>query len=130
MSILSELKQIALRLELPVQTGSFQKKPPDVFLVLTPMTETFPEHADNTPQFTQPEVRLSLYAKGSYTRLTDTLVRCLLQADFTVTGRQYIEYETDTGYHHYEIDVTKAYPFILNEPANKKSSQIEESAEN
>ena len=115
MSILSELKQIALRLELPVQTGSFQKKPPDVFLVLTPMTETFPEHADNAPQFTQPEVRLSLYAKGSYTRLTDTLVRCLLQADFTVTGRQYIEYETDTGYHHYEIDVTKAYPFILNE---------------
>ena len=115
MSILSELKQIALRLELPVQTGSFQKKPPDVFLVLTPMTETFPEHADNAPQFTQPEVRLSLYSKGSYTRLTDTLVRQLLQADFTVTNRQYIEYETDTGYHHYEIDVTKAYPFVLNE---------------
>ena len=115
MSILSELKQIALRLELPVQTGSFQKKPPDVFLVLTPMTETFPEHADNAPQFTQPEVRLSLYAKGSYTRLTDTLVRCLLQADFTVTDRQYIEYEAETGYNHYEIDVTKAYPFLLNE---------------
>ena len=108
MSILSELKQIALRLELPVQTGSFQKKPPDVFLVLTPMTETFPEHADNAPQFTQPEVRLSLYAKSSYTRLTDTLVRQLLQADFTVTNRQYIEYETDTGYHHYAIDVAAA----------------------
>ena len=115
MSILSELKQIARRLAIPVQTGSFQKKPPDVFLVLTPMTETFPEHADNAPQFTQPEVRLSLYAKGSYTRLTDTLVRCLLQADFTVTGRQYIEYETDTGYHHYEIDVTKVYPYHFNE---------------
>ena len=115
MSILSELKQIALRLELPVQTGSFQKKPPDVFLVLTPMTEVFPEHADNAPQFTQPEVRLSLYAKGSSTRLSDTLGRCLLQADFTVTGRQYIEYEAETGYHHYEIDVTKTYPFILNE---------------
>ena len=130
MSILSELKQIAQRLAIPVQTGSFQKKPPDVFLVLMPMTETFPEHADNAPQFTQPEVRLSLYAKGSYTRLTDTLVRQLLQEDFTVTGRQYIEYESDTGYHHYEIDVTKVYPFHVNEPANKKSSQIEESAEN
>ena len=115
LSILAELKQIAQQLTIPVQTGSFQKKPPDVFLVLLPMTEIFPEHADNTPQFTQPEVRLSLYSKGSYTRLTDTLVRQLLQADFTVTNRQYIEYETDTGYHHYEIDVTKAYPFILNE---------------
>ena len=115
LSILAELKQIAQQLTIPVQTGSFQKKPPDVFLVLLPMTEIFPEHADNTPQFTQPEVRLSLYSKGSYTRLTDTLVRQLLQADFTVTNRQYIEYETDTGYHHYEFDVTKTYPFILNE---------------
>ena len=114
-SILAELKQIVLQLAIPVQTGSFQKKPPDEFLVLMPMTEIFPEHADNTPQFTQPEVRLSLYSKGSYTRLTDTLVRQLLQADFTVTNRQYIEYETDTGYHHYEIDVTKAYPFLLKE---------------
>ena len=117
LSILAELKQIVLQLAIPVQTGSFQKKPPDVFLVLMPMTEIFPEHADNTPQFTQPEVRLSLYAKSSYTRLTDTLVRQLLQADFTVTNRQYIEYEADTGYHHYEIDVTKAYPYILNKEA-------------
>ena len=115
MSILSELKRIAQRLAIPIQTGSFQKKPPDVFLVLTPMTESFPEHADNEPQFTQPEVRLSLYSKGSYTSLADTLVRRLLQADFTVTNRQYIEYEADTGYHHYEIDATKAYPFMLNE---------------
>ena len=111
MSILSELKRIAQRLAIPVQTGSFQKKPPDMFLVLTPMTESFPEHADNKPQFTQPEVRLSLYSKGSYTGLADTLVRRLLQADFTVTNRQYIGYEPDTGYHHYEIDVTKVYPF-------------------
>ena len=115
MSILSELKQIALQLAIPVQTGSYQKKPPDVFLVLIPMTEIFPEHADNAPQFTQPEVRLSLYSKGSYTDLADTLVKWLLQADFTVTGRQYIEYEADTGYHHYEIDVTKVYPYHFNE---------------
>ena len=114
-SILAELKQIVLQLAIPVQTGSFQKKPPDTFLVLIPMSDIFPQHADNSPQYNEPEVRLSLYSKGSYTRLTDTLVRQLLQADFTVTSRQYIEYETDTGYHHYEIDVTKAYPFLLNE---------------
>ena len=119
MSILSELKLIAQRLAIPVQTGNFQKKPPDVFLVLTPMTEIFPEHADDEPQCTQPEVRLSLYSKGSYTGLADTLVKRLLQSDFTVTGRQYIEYETDTGFHHYEIDVAKAYPFILNEEQNQ-----------
>ena len=115
LSILAELKLIAQRLAIPVQTAAFQKKPPDTFLVLTPMVEIFPEHADDEPQFTQPEVRLSLYSKGSYTILADTLVRRLLQSGFTVTARQYIEYETDTGYHHYEIDVTKVYPFNLNE---------------
>jgi len=113
-SILAEIKTIADGLFLPVETGAFKKKPPDIFLVLTPMSDIFPQHADNVPQFTQPEVRLSLYSKGSYTDLADTLVKWLLQADFTVTGRQYIEYEADTGYHHYEIDVTKAYPFLLN----------------
>ena len=115
LSILAELKLIAQRLAIPVQTAAFQKKPPDTFLVLTPMAEIFPEHADDAPQLTQPEVRLSLYTKGSYTILADTLVRRLLQSGFTVTARQYIEYETDTGYHHYEIDVTKVYPFNLNE---------------
>lgn len=115
MSILAELKLIAQRLAIPVQTGSFQKKPPGTFLVLTPLTESFPEHADDEPQITQPEVRLSLYTKGSYTTLTDALVRMLLIDDFTVISRQYIEFESDTGYHHYEIDVAKVYPFILNE---------------
>ena len=111
--ILAELKLIAQRLAVPVQTASFQKKPPDTFLVLIPLVETFPEHADDEPQLTQPEVRLSLYTKGSYTTLADTLVRTLLKSDFCVVNRQYIEYETDTGYHHYEIDVTKVYPFNL-----------------
>ena len=115
LSILAELKLIAQRLAIPVQTAAFQKKPPDTFLVLIPLVETFPEHADDAPQLTQPEVRLSLYTKGSYTILADTLVRRLLQSGFTVTARQYIEYEADTGYHHYEIDVTKVYPFNLNE---------------
>ena len=115
LSILAELKQIVLQLAIPVQTGSFQKKPPDTFLVLTPMSDIFPQHADNSPQYTEPEVRLSLYVRGSYTTLADALVRTLLQNDFTVTGRQYIEYESDTGYHHYEIDVTKVYPYHFNE---------------
>ena len=112
-SILSELTLIAQNLAIPVQTGGYQKKPPRTYLVITPMTELFPEHADDVPQYTQPEVRLSLYTKGSYTSLADRLVRKLLTNDFTVTGRQYIEFESDTDYHHYEIDAAKAYPFTL-----------------
>ena len=119
MSILAEIKTIADGLHLPVETGAFKKKPPDIFLVLTPMSDIFPQHADNSPQYTEPEVRLSLYVRGSYTTLADALVRALLRNDFTVTGRQYVAYESDTGYHHYEIDVTKVYPYHFNGETNE-----------
>ena len=115
MSVLSDINATLEPLGIPLETGVFKDEAPDKYIVVVPMADSFELHADNTPGCDIQEARISLYAKGSYTRLTDTLVRCLLQADFTVTGRQYIEYETDTGYHHYEIDVTKAYPFILNE---------------
>ena len=122
LSILAELKLLIHRLAIPVQTGGYMKAPPATFLVLIPLTESFPEHADDEPQLNQPEVRLSLYTKGSYTGLANTLVRELLRSDFSVINRQYIEYESDTGYHHYEIDVTKVYPFILN-PADSSDEE-------
>jgi len=33
----------------------------------------------------------------------------LLQNGFTVTGRMYNGYETDTGYHHYTVDAAQYY---------------------
>jgi len=37
------------------------------------------------------------------------MVRLLLADDFTITERRYIGYETETGYHHYVVDVAKHY---------------------
>ena len=37
------------------------------------------------------------------------LIRLLLRDDFTITGRLYNGYETETGYHHYTVDVAKHY---------------------
>lgn len=62
-------------------------------------------HAGKMPQ----EARLSLFTKGSYTKLKNALVRALLGADFYITDRRYIGYETETGYHHYAIDVAQIY---------------------
>ena len=55
------------------------------------------------------EARLSLFTKGSYTKLKNSLVRALLGADFYITDRRYIGFETETGYHHYAIDVAQIY---------------------
>jgi hypothetical protein len=37
------------------------------------------------------------------------IVKELLMADFMITDRRYIGHEDDTGFHHYAIDVLKAY---------------------
>ena len=109
MSLLSELNTIAGSCAIPVETGVFTDPAPDTYLVLTPLSDTFDLHADDRPGIDTQEVRLSLFTKGSYTKLKNRLVHTLLGADFYITDRRYIGFETDTGYHHYAIDVAKSY---------------------
>ena len=108
-SLLSELKTVADACSIPVETGVFSGVPPDLYLLITPMADTFELHADNSPGYDTQEARLSLFVKGSYTATKDTLVRALLGADFCITDRRYIAHEDDTGFHHYAIDVAKLY---------------------
>ena len=109
MSLLSELNTLLSGCGIPVETGAFSDKAPDSYLVITPLTETFELHANNTPSCETQEARLSLYSKGSYTKVKNAIVRTLLGADFYITDRRYIGFETDTGYHHYAIDVAQIY---------------------
>ena len=41
--------------------------------------------------------------------IKNAVVKALLAAEFTVTNRQYIGFEADTGYHHYNVDVANYY---------------------
>ena len=74
-----------------------------------PLTDAFDLHADNAPGVEVQEARLSLFSQGSYTAMKSAVTKALLAADFTITERRYIGYETDTGYHHYNVDVAKYY---------------------
>lgn len=109
MSLLEELNAICAEMEIPVETGVFSDEAPDAYIVITPLSDTFDLHADNAPGVDVQEARLSLYVRGSYTALKNRLVRLLLRNDFTVTGRMYNGYETDTGYHHYTVDAAQYY---------------------
>ena len=109
MSLLSELKIVIEAVGLPVETGMFSDEPPDEYVVVTPLADTYELHADNLPGYETQEARLSLFSRGNYTAIKDTLVRALLGADFCITDRRYIGHEDDTGYHHYAIDVAKLY---------------------
>jgi len=109
MSILTETNTLLTGIPLPVETGVFSGKAPDEYVVVTPLADTFPVHADNCPQSETQEARLSLFSKGNYLRRKNEITRALLAADFTITSRLYISHEADTGYHHYAIDVAKNY---------------------
>ena len=109
MSLLSEIKAAVTGCGLPVETGVFSGEPPEEYVVVTPLADTYELHADNLPGYEAQEARLSLFSKGNYTAIKDTLVRALLGADFCITDRRYIGHEDDTGFHHYALDVAKTY---------------------
>jgi hypothetical protein len=107
MSVLSELYTIINTLEIPVETGVFSGVPPDEYLVITPLTESFPIFGDDTPLMNLPEYRLSLFSKGNYNNTKNTLTAALLEGGFTITERRYNGYDAETSYHGFTIDVQK-----------------------
>lgn len=109
MSLLSEIKPAVEGCGLSVETGVFSGTPPDGYVVVTPLGDSFGLHADNSPEYETQEARLSLFVKGNYMPYKKKLVKKLLAADFTITDRRYIGHEDDTGFHHYAIDVAKLY---------------------
>ena len=109
MSILVDINATLKVLGIPIETGVFHDDAPDKYIVIVPLTDSFILHADNTPEYDIQEARISLYAQGSYTKEKNAIIRALLNADFTITDRRYIGYETETGYFHYNVDVAKHY---------------------
>ena len=108
MSVLQELNTLLAPI-LPIETGVFSGVPPDEYLVLTPLADSFALFGDNAPLIDVSEVRISLFSKGNYLKRKNQIVKSLLSSEFTITGRRYIGHEDDTGYHHYAIDVAKEY---------------------
>jgi len=111
LSILEELNSLLSPI-IPCETGVFSDTAPDKYLVITPLSDTFALYTDDQPAIETAEARLSIFDKGNYTQTKNQVIRALLDAGFTITDRRYIGYETDTGYHHYAIDVGKCYEII------------------
>jgi len=109
LNALADIQSALDGLGIPVETGISRKAPPERYIVVVPLTDTFDLHADNSPGYDVQEVRLSLYSKKNYTAMKNMVVKALLDADFTITERRYIGYEADTGYFHYVVDVAKHY---------------------
>ena len=109
MSILSDIQTALSGVNIPIETGVFSDAAPSKYMVVVPMADSFNLHADNGPGYDVQEARISLFAQGNYTKEKNAVVKALLAADLTITDRRYIGYETETGYHHYAVDVANYY---------------------
>lgn len=109
MNIFEEFNGVLGGLGIPVETGVFSGTAPDAYLVIVPLSDGFGYHADNTPHEDVQEARVSVYSKGNYIAIKNKIVKALVGAEFTITDRRYIGYETETGYHHYVVDAQKNY---------------------
>jgi len=109
MNILENLTSLLAELQIPFATGHYGDVPPDTYVVIIPLADSFDLAADNMPQMDVQEARLALYSKDNYYPLRQKITKALLAADFNITDRRYIEFETDTRYHHIAIVVSKHY---------------------
>jgi hypothetical protein len=106
--ILDELTALLSPL-LPVETGVFSEKAPAEYVVLTPLADDFSLFGSDQPDCEIQHVRLSLFSKGNYILRARQLVKALLAAGFTITARQYIGRDDDSGYFSLAIDICKIY---------------------
>ena len=109
MSILEDLNGTLSSTGIPYQTGIFDDKAPDKYIVITPLVDTLELYGDNGPDGTVEEARLSLFSRENYTADKNRLVDLLLSEDYTITYITYVGFETDTKYHHLAIEVEKYY---------------------
>lgn len=105
MSILETLNFVIEELGIPVETGEYSEKVPPVYVVLTPLVDSYELFSDNKPQAETEEVRVSLFNYGNYIENKNKICEAILDADLIITNRRYIGFDRETGYHNYAIDV-------------------------
>ncbi|GHU77500.1 hypothetical protein AGMMS49992_25560 [Clostridia bacterium] len=109
MNLLNEMVEALNALGIPVETGVFSETPPDTYAVITPLADTFPICADDTPEIDLQEARVSLFTKNNPRTLRNQIIRAFLAAGISITDRVYVGYEADVSLHHIAIDAEKQY---------------------
>lgn len=108
-NILLDITKLMQDIEMPCETGAYTNKAPNQYVVITPIYDDLELYGDDKPTCIIEEARISLFTKGNYLKAKNKILHKLIDDDFTVTDAHYIEFEEDTKYHHYNIDVEKHY---------------------
>lgn len=111
MSIYELIRDTLQSLNIPVSINENVDKNAVSFIIIIPLYDGFDVFADNKPGIEINEVELAIYTKGNYLKLVKDITDLLIEADFTITNRRYIEFEKDTKLHHYIIDVAMEFSY-------------------
>lgn len=108
-SILSDVVSICGAISLPCEVGVYHATPaPAKYAVLVPIdVDTL--CADDHPQQEVQSLRIMLYVKGNYTETLKKLKNKIVDAGLCISDSRHVEYEPDSDYHSYAVDVEKNY---------------------
>jgi hypothetical protein len=109
--ILAELTKLLAPIA-PIETGYFSEEAPETYIVLTPIMDDLTDYSDDLPENTAPEMRISLFTTSNYQTIIGRITVLLLENGCTITARQLADFDNDTKYYNYAIDVTKKYYFV------------------
>jgi hypothetical protein len=106
---------------LPCYFGIFPEETPDGYAVITPLTDSFGNYADDHARHEISTAQISVFTIGGYRQKVRDITASLLEHDFIVTSRFYAgQNDNQSGvqtdvYHHYVIEVEKLYGNTYNE---------------
>lgn len=109
MSIYELIIQTLKPLDILVSMQQNKDKASSRYVTMIPLYDNYEVFADNKPTLEVSQVQLAIFAKGNYLDLVAEINKALIEADFTITNRKYIEYEEDIKLHHYVIDVAMEF---------------------
>ncbi len=112
MTISQKIIKALASLNIPITLVENQVRTASEYIVLIPISDTFPVYANNRPLAEINEMELAVYIKGNYLDLIDKILKLLITAEFAITDRRYVEYEATTKFHHYAIDVAMENIFL------------------
>ena len=107
MTILEGLKNLFGEMSIPVETLMLSDPPKGQYVVLTPGEDRY-LYRDDKPKYVISNATISLFQKWNYIKTKNNIVKELISNGYTITDTRFVEFDVESGYYHYSIDVEKS----------------------
>jgi hypothetical protein len=114
-NILTEITDVLNKLDVPMQTGTFDDVTVDEFVVFIPIEDSFDAFADNIPTVDKQTARICVCSMNNPYELRDKIVKILLNRNFSILSRKSGGFDNVTKHHVMLVEVEGYYPIDLSQ---------------